>query len=331
MPLSTAHIVGILPSLYDSFKLGVPGTPIGVATQDRRTALGGHLGGSVRLMPFTVAVSGTAPAPQVFRFQSIQDRLLLPQLVATAVMSCLMESGSSGSQQTLDWTLAAWHGGEVLRLGDRAAGEAPYMEVAGAITGPLRFLMGNSYETWRPDSVRIEIAVRTGREQWSVRGASLLAATVRPGGRVRARVELERWQGERRTLDLDVDVPRELPAGRYTLWIGGGAESDRLGATRLPARYRPTSVADGVRRLGALKPSSALYSALWARALDVTRDGEDYPDLPASAQALLAPAQSAGERIRRGDWALLAERAHPVAGVVRGEITLDLNVDDRAP
>jgi hypothetical protein len=331
MPLSTAHIVGILPSLYDSFKLGVPGTPIGVATQDRRTAVGGHLGGSAPLMPFTVVVRGTAPAPQVFHFETLHDRLLMPQLLATAVMSCLLESGGSGSQQTLDWTLSAWQGREVLRMGDRAAGEGPYTDVAGAVTGPLRFLLGNTYETWRPDSVRIEVDVRPGRGQWTLRGASLLSAGVRRGGHLRVRVELERWHGERKTVDLDVDVPRELPPGHYALWIGGGAEFDRLASTRLPARYRPTSVADGLRRLAALKSSDALYTALWAHALDVTRDGEDYPDLPASAQALLAPAQSAGERIRRGDWALLDERTHPLEGVLRGEITLDLNVDDRAP
>ena len=331
LPLSTASIVGILPSLYDSFKLGVPGTPIGVATQDRRTALGGRLGGTAPLLPFTVSVRGLAPAPQVFHFEVIHDRSLMPQLVATAVMSCLLESGGSSSAQTLDWTLAAWRGREVLHMGDRAAGDGPYSDVAAAVTGPLRFMFGNSYETWRPDSVRIDIAVRPGREQWAVRGASLLAASVRPGGIARARVELERWQGGKRTVDLEVAVPRELPAGHYMLWLGGGAEYDRLAAARLPSRYHPTSMADGLRRLAALKSSDALYTALWAHASDVTRDGEDYPDLPASALALLAPAQSAGERIRRADWALLAEGTRPFDGVVRGEILLDLNVDDRAP
>ena len=331
MPLSTASIVGILPSLYDSFKLGVPGMPIGVATQDRRTAVGGHFGGTVKLMPFLVRIEGNTPAPQVFRFEVVQDRMLMPQLVATAVMGALMESGGGSPQQTLDWSLEAWRGGESFRMIDRAAGEGPVMDVASGVTGPLRFLTGNSYDTWRPDSVHIAVTVHAGRAQWTVRGASLLDASVRPGGTARARVELERWHGERRTVDLDVAVPAELPSGHYSLWIGGGAEFDHLTAARLPARYRPTSIADGLRRLQALKPSTALYAALWAHAPEVTRDGEDYPDLPASALPLLAPAQSVGERIRRADWALLGELAQPVDGVLHGELSLDVNVDDRAP
>jgi hypothetical protein len=331
MPLSTAHIVGILPSLYDSFKLGVPGTPIGVATQDRRTAVGGRLGGSVHLMPLAIDVSGTSPAPQRYRFECLEDKLLMPQLLSTAALSCLLESGGTGPQQTIDWSLSAWHAGAALQLHDRTTGDTPFNDVIAAATGPLHFLLANGFESWRPDSVHLAMQVTPGRTQWTVRGASLQQAAVRPGGRVRARVELERWHGGSRTIDLDLAVPAELPNGRYALWIGGGSEFDHLAASRLPARYRPTSVADAMRRLSALKSSDALYTAIWARAGDVTREGEDYPDLPLSAVPLLAPAQSADERIRRADWALVAETARPFEGVLHGETVLDLVVDDRAP
>lgn len=331
LPLSTASIVGILPSLYDSFKLGMPGTPVGVATQDRRPAVGGRIGGRVHLMPFSVEVRDGARAPRTFRFESIEDRVLMPQLVTTAAMSCLMEAGGASPQQTVEWSLVAYRGREVLRMHDRVAGDMPLAEAAGAATGPIRFLVGNSFETWTPDSAAIVLRVTPGRQQWSVRGARLLGAAVRPGGVAHARVELERWQGERRTIDVDVPVPAELPNGRFALWLGGGAEFDRLASSRLPSRYRPTSASDGMRRLAALKSSDALYAALWARAADVSRDGEDYPDLPTSALPLLAPAQEASGGIRRGDWALVSERSFSIEGVLRGEAVLDVNVDDRAP
>ena len=148
---------------------------------------------------------------------------------------------------------------------------------------------------------------------------------------MRARVEIERWRGERRTAAIDVVIPAELPNGRYQLWIGGGGEYDRATAVRLPARYRPTSLEDGMRRMQALKRSDAIYAALWARAPEVTRDGEDYPELPVSALAVLAPAQATGERIRRGEWALMSLQSQGMDGVLRGEVALDVIVDDRAP
>src|SRR5262245_8101884 len=58
LPLSTARITTVLGSLSSSFKLGVTGTPVGTATQDRRTAVAGRLGPAPRLLPIRVRVTG---------------------------------------------------------------------------------------------------------------------------------------------------------------------------------------------------------------------------------------------------------------------------------
>lgn len=331
LPLSSARIVTVLASLYDSFKLGMAATPVGVATQDRRPAVAGRLGGTAHLMPFTVRVESAAGAAKTYTFACVEDRTLLPQLVATASMNSLLESGGSGGLQTVDATLEVWKNGRSFSIVDRHAGEAPFNDAAAGIAGPLRWLMGSSFASWRPDSLRIAFGVQPGRDEWTLRSLALAAAAVRPGSRARVRAEVERWRGERRVLEFDLDVPANLPPGRYSLWAGGGDEFDRLGATRQPGRYRPTSFEDGVRRLVALKPSTALYAALWARGASVTADGEDYADLPLSTLALLAPPQSVNARVRRGDWLVLSEARTPWDGVLRGEAALDLVVDDKAP
>ena len=330
LPLSTAHIVGILPSLANSFKLGVPGTPVGTATQDRRAAVAGRVGAVPALLPFTVDVS-SAGRKQSFRFEVIEDRMLMPQLVATAAMNSLMESGGGAVQQSVTYSIEMWRGGRVLRIGDRAAGESPVSEMLGAVSSPLRFLASNPYERCRFDSLRIAIEAVPGRAQWTVRGASAGSAAVRPGGTARVTVELERWRGERRTVVVPVRVPDEFPEGRYSLWLGGGTEFDRAVAQRLPWRFRPVSLDDAWRRLGTFHRSDSLYCGLWARAPEVSSDGEDYPELPISTLAVMASPESAGDRARRADWALFDEPSTPVNGVVRGEIVLDLVVDRKAP
>lgn len=330
LPLSTAHIVGILPSLATSFKLGVPGTPVGTATQDRRAAVGGRLGVAPALVPFTVDVKGSGRT-QHFRFEVVEDRMLMPQLVGTAAMNSVMESGGGALQQTVRWSLELWRGGRVLRLGDRVAGESPLGEAMGAIAAPIRFLAANPYERCRFDSLRVSLETEPGRALWNVRGARAGAAAVRPGGTVRVSVELERWRGERRTLDVDVRVPDEFPDGRYSLWLGGGGEFDRAVAQRLPWRFRPVSLDDAWRRLGTFHRTDALYSALWARAPEVSSDGEDYPELPSSVLAVMASPETAGDRARRSDWALFEGPVTPAPGVLRGEVVLDVVVDRKAP
>ena len=63
----------------------------------------------------------------------------------------------------------------------------------------------------------------------------------------------------------------------------------------------------------------------------VTADGNDYPELPGSAGALLSSRLAAAGQDGRSDRAFVAETALPVAGVVRGELQLGITVDSKAP
>jgi len=331
LPLSSARITTILPNLANSFKMGVPDVSVGTATQDRRAAVAGRLGAVPRMMPFGITVEAAGRPAQRFRFESIQDRQLAPQLISTAAVNSALESGGTAAQQTIRWTLDVYRAGARLRLGDIAASETPFTDVIAGVGGPLRFLWGSPFERVQLDSVALRMQIEPGRAQWTLRSASLDRTSVRPGGVLRVQCEIERWRGPRESREIQVRVPEEAPVGRYTLWLGGGSESDRYTAARLPARFRPISIADAWDRFGSFKSSDALYSALWARAPEITADGRDYPELPASILAVMSAPQTAGDRARRGEWALLDEQRSVVPGVLRGELLLEVIVETKSP
>src|SRR4030095_3966259 len=109
------------------------------------------------------------------------------------------------------------------------------------------------------------------------------------------------------------------------------AELNRYEASKLPARFRPTSLEEAWRRFAALRPSNQLYVTLIAKAPGVTADGRDSPLLPNSALAILAGGQAVGDRSRRGDRALLSEQRTEFDGPMRGELQLEVTVDAKAP
>ncbi|MCE9627690.1 MAG: hypothetical protein K8R56_07230 [Candidatus Eisenbacteria bacterium] len=330
LPLSTASITTILGNLNTSFKMGVAGTPVGTATQDRRAAVAGRLGPVPAMLPIRVSVQGAAPGVQRFAFEAIDDRSLLSQLVSAAVLNSVMESGGTSAVQTLRWSLDVYANGGRLSVADVASSDASLSDVVQALGAPVRFLASNPYTRFRPDSIVVALTIEPGRRQATIRSAALTLPTVRPGGEAELRVQVERWRGGRETVALRVPVPEELPDGRYQLHVGGGAEADRLLATRLPARFRVMSLADGMNRLGASRRSDALNVTLWARAPEVSADGEDLPELPTSAVAVLAPPQAAGDRARRAEWALVGDQRLMQPFVVRGEVLLELVVDRQA-
>jgi hypothetical protein len=332
LPLSTARITTVVASDYVSFKVGSRGREVGVVTQDRRSGVSGLIGPRVPLLPLAVHIEGARSKTQHFRFEVVEDRLLVAQLAGLATLNGLLESGGTGPGQTLAWTLTLHrHDAPALVLRDLTAGESPTGEAAGAINGPLAFLFGNPFERLRLDSIEVAIQVSPGRRLSSLRSARLLDAAVRPGGRARVECQVERWRGPTETRVIEVPVAAELPDGRYGLWVGGGAELSRYEATRFPARYRPTSLDDAWRRLGGRRASDALYAVVVAVAPAVTAAGRDYPELPGSAAAVLSSGLAAGDAARRAEATLLDETRLPFGDVTRGELLLVLTVDSKAP
>ena len=331
MPLATAEIITIVPSQLSSFKLGVRGREVGVALQDRRPAVAGVLSGRAHMLPLTVNVGMGETRHQQFHFEVVEDRGMAPTLVAIAALNGVLESGGAGSGQTLSWTIRLVRSGApALVLHDLASGEAAFGGLLTAIAGPMRFLLNNPYQHVTLDSVVVTTDVRPTREQWTLRGARLMSRSVRPGGRALVQCELQHWRGERITRTLALNVPEEAPPGRYSLWVGGGAELNRFESIRTPTSFRPTSLEDAWRRLGATHSADALYGGLYASAPQITSNGRDYPELPESAAILMSAGLATPDR-RRSDTATLDITRLAVAGALDGSLMLDLIVDDHAP
>jgi hypothetical protein len=331
MPLATAEIVTIVPNSVSSFKLGMRGREVGVATQDRRVAVGGSIGGHASMLPVAVTVRAQGRDAQTFHFEALEDRSLAPSLIPVAAMNSVLESGGTGAGQTVRWRLRlAAHGRPPLDIHDVSAGETALNDLVTGVGLPLRYLFNNPYRRLALDSISVAIEVRPERDQWTLRAARLENIAVRPGGIARVRCELERWRGGRDIRTIELPIPEEMPPGRYTVWVGGGGELTRFEAQRSPAHFRPTSLEDAWRRLGASRSDDALYASLIARAPEVTTEGRDYPELPSSALVLLAGGASTADR-RRSDTAWMGESRVPFDGAVQGELQLELMVDDRAP
>ena len=226
---------------------------------------------------------------------------MMPQLLATAAMSSLMESGGGGGMQTVSWSLAIWKGGRALRLGDVAGGRS----AAGG--GGRRDLEPDALPRQQRvravgsgQHVRSGFDVKPGRRQWFLRSATLGAPAVRPGGTLHARVEIERWRGERRTRRARRrGAARAARPGATNSGSAAAAEFERNAASRLPGRYRPISLEDGMRRMsGAAALRRALRRALGARARGDARRGglSGAADLGARA----AGARAGDRRTRSG-------------------------------
>ena len=89
-PLTEASIVRIIPSQMHSFKLGSTGPIIGLVTQDRPEAIGGHFGRLAPADSYTVKFNDVDAKKQtVKRFQTISDSFTGPQFGSLGMLAVI--------------------------------------------------------------------------------------------------------------------------------------------------------------------------------------------------------------------------------------------------
>ena len=92
--MADSEVIGVLPSMYRSFKFASAGKVLGSISQDRSTGILGSFGGTAAMVPVRVSiVSESAPA-QTYQFQVVRNAMLTPILAATAIDTTLPRSRS---------------------------------------------------------------------------------------------------------------------------------------------------------------------------------------------------------------------------------------------
>ena len=89
LPFARAEVLTLLPNLNSSFKISSPLEWMGAITQDRSTSIYGELGRKADTIPLSITVKDGRRAPLAYHMQMIQDRVLSPYIVQTAVYSAM--------------------------------------------------------------------------------------------------------------------------------------------------------------------------------------------------------------------------------------------------
>lgn len=334
LPISTAEITAVLPSLESSFKIGHPVTAVGTLTQDRRAGIAGVLGEPPSMLPVTVRVSGLGAAADTFHYEAARQRQLIPTALQTATVNSMLSRGALPSEGTIRWTMTARfrpQGGPVrsFQLDDLATGGEAFSAINDMIS-PVSDLLDNSWTPVDLEKLDYDIQIEPKAEALMVKSVQLDRPRARPGETVHAVVELESYRGATETQTLSFRVPDTMPAQMLVLFVGGGNDWAHFDATAAPGRYGAHSLDELVDRLQKWPKSSRLYLAAYGANREVTIRGRDYPDLPRSTQIVLTEPDVKDLTSRWGRASLLTQSSRDLDRFVSGGAALQLEVTPKA-
>jgi len=346
LPLAAAHIYAVLPSLFNSFKLGGMGERVGSLLVDGEAGVYGRRGAGPALLPLRVELSRDGRRERA-RFELVRHRQLTPLLGRLALDGWL--SAHLGEQERgaleLSVSLAPALGAAAappLRLAERFAGEGSTLAAGAWLQSLLVALTENPAGPLPLDSLAVELLWRSGEEPLRLHDLSLQRESLRGG---------EVWQlclrlaqdgspagGALREWRLAFPDPAlgaverlagPLLPGSYRLHVADGTSFERWNAARQPALYAIDDHATLLALLSRLHNSGEWVLWLEAPGEDSVAAGREF-SLPLRYRAL-APISRREELLSPKEprrLVALQRLAVPGGAAAAGHLSLPVTVLD---
>jgi len=296
MPLSEASTIAVVPSLMNSFKLGVTEKLVGTLRQDRSAGVLGVLGEAPRLIPLTIQQKKGRGGVHTYRVEMISNSVLTPLLVNLAVFSVLTGSERSFGDMTVRVRGAIKvHGHEDVLLDGRfsATNEAP-VQAALSVALPVSYLLNSGFDVTL-EGIHLELETLEQRRVGTLDRVWVNCTDVKRGETIELHIYARAEDGREVVERVPIEIPADAPLGKLSIVVGDGnaiqAYDGRPAAASLGSVQ---SLAQLIRTLNRLRKSDRLYVKLVRSSPGAIVRNEELPALPPSVLATIGSERTAG-------------------------------------
>jgi hypothetical protein len=303
LPFARAEVLTLLPNLSSSFKISSPLEWMGSITEDRSTSIYGEVGRKADTVPVAITVKDGRRAPLVYHMQMVQDRVLSPYIVQTAVYSAI-----DATERTLGLASYSLRGGvefaqnvPPLKLDNTYAGDFNVpLQASTGVASPLQSILGAGFDALKIKSINLEIEASERKRLLQVDQVTASPKQVHPGGTVELAVTFTGENGLEMQKSVSYRVPVGAPAGALSFTVSDGTLTNALDYQQMSPAV-PKNPTQLVSFLNNLHPNTNAYVRIWRTDPAFEVQGQDLPDPPPSVGLILSKAQAAqGAWIPRG-------------------------------
>jgi hypothetical protein len=256
MPLASARVVAVLPSLMSSFKFFTVGEPLGAVVADRRDGVLGRIGVDAPTVPISVTVDDDA-----YSFRSVRHPVLTPLLAGyLAFASHGVDGRSFGNQTVVTRVSVRYPGLGPAEVSASFVGVQALAEATAFATAVVAYLESSSFGG--PEIESIDIILETVERLESAAIVDIVPErrVVRPGEELAVRFRLRPHRGAEESRTVVVRVPEGIPEGRLDLVGADGAAWTAYDLQMRP--LRPASFADELRLVNSIDPATTIVAVL---------------------------------------------------------------------
>ncbi|MFA6955509.1 MAG: SpoIVB peptidase S55 domain-containing protein [Thermoanaerobaculia bacterium] len=287
-PMARAEIVGVLPNLARSFKFANAGAVVGALRQDRFAGIMGMTGEEADMVPVSVELD-EAGVITTHHFRIARHPMMFPLLLAMTTDSIVAETQKAAGERTvvLDADIEVAGAGK-LHLREGWAGAQARESIPVYLGLVSQYLISNEFKSADIGAVTIRLS-----HDDQLRVARVTDATIRmpadgeinQGDDIVVSATLKPFRGKSFVENFTLSVPRDVPAGKSYVYLGGGGEMNRIEFSAVPPD--PQSLEEVVGVIGRLHPSTNLSATIYSPMEGTVTGGAYHPSLPPSMKQVL--------------------------------------------
>ncbi len=228
--MTKAWVLGVVPNMQSSYKVGNMGDAIGSFTQDRSSGIGGAQGKLPKTIPVFVTANdiGRGQGSSI-RVQVVEDEKLAPAIVDAAVINTLSKTvdRNGGGTARVHFTITGVDSKKKTLVIDREnmfySSDALLKNVNAELSEAMTILMQNKFEAVELYGVTVEAQVSEQVQVAEIQRVKVGADSVAPGAKLAIDVTMKPYRGEEFTRTVYFKVPKDHPGGKLNLQVRGGS------------------------------------------------------------------------------------------------------------
>ncbi|HUR97301.1 MAG TPA: hypothetical protein VMZ26_04455 [Pyrinomonadaceae bacterium] len=324
LPMAESHVVAVVPSVNNSFKLSVPDSMVGTMTQDRATGVYGKLGQSPKMIPVRINVTSSRGQTEVINFEVAKDDFLTPLLLNIAVYNTAVAQERTVGDATVQIA------GEIgirnqqpIKIDRRFAGGQATQLAAASVASPVAALMKSRFDDLEISGITLNLTSSDGSKTAVLDRMSIDRTRVKAGETVEVQAFARTNSGKIFVQRIPVTIPAGTPTGLFSITVADGREIQQNAAIQ---QFVPRDLSDLVATINKLKMADRLYLQTFRTTSGAIIGSSEMPNLPPSVLATLNNDRTAGG-IKPAVQTIVNELALPPAEfLISGQQTLTIEV-----
>lgn len=324
LPMSESHVVAVIPSVANSFKLAVPDSMVGTMTQDRATGVFGKLGQSPKMIPVRIDLTTSRGQTETVNFEVAKDDFLTPLLLNIAVYNTAIAQERQVGESTIEISgEIAVRGQQPVKLQRRFAGGQATQFAAASVAAPVSVLLKSRFEDLEVSGITLALTSYDGSKTALLDRMTIDRTQVRAGETVEVHAFARTSSGKIFIQKIPVTIPADTPAGMFSITVGDGKQIQENSSLQ---QFVPRTLAELISTINSLKRADRLYLQTFRTTQGAIIGASEMPNLPPSVLATLNTDRSVGG-VKPALTTIVNEVALPPAEfLISGQQTLTIEV-----